>query len=140
MKQILVIFSIVILITACSKPISNEDLKHLNGYWEIQEVKTADGHKKDYQPNNNVDFFELKEKKGTRSKVISLLDGTTKSNGIKENFVVLDSANATFLKYQTNYSKWVEKIDNITADELVLTNENDIKYTYTRFKPVVINE
>lgn len=140
MRKITLLFSIFVVVLGCSKPISTQELTHLNGYWEIQEVKTSDGDTKEYQSNNNVDYFELKELNGTRSKVISLIDGTIKSNGIKENFVVIDSANATYLKYQTEYSKWVEKIDKVSEDQLILINANDIKYTYKRFTPVVINE
>ena len=125
---------------SCSKPVSDEDLKHLNGYWEISEVKTADGDTKEFQSNNNVDYFELADHKGSRLKVVPQLDGKKQSNGIAEHFVVLDSANATYLKYTTAYAGWTEKVDRLTAEELVIINKNDIKYTYKRFTPVVINE
>lgn len=140
MKNILSIFALVVLATSCSKPISAEELKNLNGYWEISQVKTVDGNTKEFQSNNNVDFFELKDLKGTRTKVVPQFDGKQQSNGIQEQFAVLDSANATYLKYSTDYAKWTEKIDKITKDELVIINQNDIKYTYKRFTPIVINE
>lgn len=140
MKNILSIFALVVLATSCSKPISAEELKNLNGYWEISQVKTVDGNTKEFQSNNNVDFFELKDLKGTRIKVVPQFNGKQQSNGIQEQFAVLDSANATYLKYSTDYAKWTEKIDKITKDELVIINQNDIKYTYKRFTPIVINE
>ena len=140
MKNILGLFAFSLLAISCSKPISAEELKNLNGYWEINEVKTADGDTKEFQSNNNVDFFELKDLKGTRTKVVPQFDGKNASNGIKEQFTVLDSANATYLKYSTDYSKWTEKIDKLTKDELVIINQNDIKYTYKRFTPIVVNE
>lgn len=129
-----------LLWTSCSKPVSDEDLKNLNGYWEISEVKTADGDTKEFQSNNNVDYFEVSDRKGSRIKVVPQLDGKKQSNGIAEHFVVLDSANTTYLKYTTDYAKWTEKVDKITAEELVIINQNDIKYTYKRFTPIVINE
>lgn len=125
---------------SCSKPVSDEELKNLNGYWEISEVKTADGDTKEFQSNNNVDYFEVSDRKGSRIKVVPQLDGKKQSNGITEHFVVLDSANTTYLKYTTDYAKWTEKVDKITAEELVIINQNDIKYTYKRFTPIVINE
>ncbi len=140
MKNILGLLAFSALLVSCSKPISAEELKNLNGYWEISEVKTADGDNKEFQSNNNVDFFEVKDLKGTRTKVVPQFDGKNQTNGIKEQFVVLDSANATYLKYSTDYAKWTEKVDKITKDELVIINQNDIKYTYKRFTPIVVNE
>lgn len=140
MKNILGLFVFSLLAVSCSKPIAADELKNLNGYWEISEVKTADGDSKEFQSNNNVDFFELKDSNGTRTKVVPQFNGKNHTNGIKEHFTVLDSANATYLKYSTDYAKWSEKITKITNDELVLINENDIKYTYKRFTPIVVNE
>jgi len=140
MKNILGLFAFSLLVVSCSKTISAEELKNLNGYWEINEVKTADGDTKEFQSNNNVDFFELNDLKGTRTKVVPQFDGKNQTNGIKEQFTVLDSANATYLKYSTDYAKWTEKVDKITKDELVIINQNDIKYTYKRFTPIVVNE
>lgn len=131
---------ISIVLFSCSKPIPTEQIKNLNGYWEINEVKTADGDTKEFQSNNNVDFFVLNGLKGARAKVVPQLDGKKQSNGIEEDFVVIDSANATYLKYSTQYAKWTEKINKLTNEELVIINQNDIKYTYKRFTPIVINE
>ncbi len=140
MKNILGLFVFSLFAVSCSKPISAEELKNLKGYWEISEVKTADGDTKEFQSNNNVDYFELKDLKGTRTKVVPQLNGKNQTNGIKEQFTVLDSANATYLKYATDYAKWTEKVDKLTKDELVIINNNDIKYTYKRFTPIVVNE
>src|SRR5690606_9564480 len=140
MKNILGLFAFSALLVSCSKPIPADELKNLNGDWEISEVKTSDGDNKEFQSNNNVDFFELKDLKGTRTKVIPQFDGKNQSNGIKEHFTVLDSANATYLKYTTDFTKWTEKVDKLTQDELVIINENDIKYIYKRFTPIVVNE
>jgi len=140
MKNILSLVVFSFLVISCSKPISADELKNLNGYWEISEAKTADGDNKEFQTNNNVDFFELKDLKGTRTKVVPQFDGKNQTNGIKEQFTVLDSANATYLKYSTDYAKWIEKVDKLTKDELVIISNNDIKYTYKRFTPIVVNE
>lgn len=140
MKKIINLLFLVVLVVSCSKPITSEELKNLNGYWEISEVKTDEGNKKEFQSNNNVDFFQLKNKIGTRTKVVPQLNGKSQSNGIVEQFTVVDSANATYLKYQTNFAKWTEKVDELTNEKLVIINSNNIKYTYKRFTPVTINE
>ena len=140
MKKIvsIIVFSTVVI--SCSKSVSEQDLQHLNGYWEINEVKTPDNETKVYQSNNNADYFVLNDQNGTRSKVVVQLDGTIQSNGIQENFTIKDSANAIYLNYQTEFSQWTEKVDQLTADELIIINDNNIKYIYKRFIPVVINE
>lgn len=140
MKNILGLFVFTLVMVSCSKPIAADELKNLNGYWEISEVKTSDGDTKGFQSNNNVDFFELKDLKGTRTKVVPQFDGKNLTNGIQEHFTILDSANTTYLKYQTDYAKWTEKVDKLSKDELVIINSNDIKYTYKRFTPIVVND
>ncbi len=140
MKNILNLIVFSFLVVSCSKPITADELKNLNGYWEINEVKTSEGNTKEFQSNNNVDYFVLEGSKGTRTKVVPQLDGKKMSNGIQEQFTVLDSANATYLKYVTDYAKWTEKVDKLTKDELVIISNNDIKYIYKRFTPIVVNE
>lgn len=140
MKKIIGIIVFATVVFACSNPISKEELKHLNGYWEISEVKTPDNDTKVYQSNNNADYFVLNDQNGTRSKVVVQLDGTIQSNGIHENFTVKDSANALYLKYQTEFSQWTEKVEQLTEDELIIINDNNIKYIYKRFTPITINE
>src|SRR5690606_23110316 len=108
------------IVVSCSKPISTEELTNLNGYRELSEVKTADSNPKEFQSNKNVDFFELKDSKGIRTKLIPQLDRKNQSNGIQEHFSVIDSANATYLKYTTEYAKWTEKVEKLSADELVI--------------------
>lgn len=140
MKKIISIIVFSIVVISCSKSVSEQDLQHLNGYWEINEVKTPDNETKVYQSNNNADYFVLNDQNGTRSKVVVQLDGTIQSNGIQENFTVKDSANAIYLNYQTEFSQWTEKVDQLTADELIIINDNNIKYIYKRFKPITIDE
>ena len=140
MKKIISIIVFATVVISCSKSVSEQDLQHLNGYWEINEVKTPDGETKTYQSNNNADYFVLNDQNGMRSKVVVQLDGTILSNGIQENFTVKDSANAIYLNYQTEFSQWTEKVDHLTADELIIINDNNIKYIYKRFKPVTIDE
>ncbi|UUV21438.1 hypothetical protein [Paenimyroides aestuarii] len=140
MRKILSFIVFATVLVSCSKPISAEQLQHLNGYWEISEAKTEEGDLKTFQSNNNVDYFQLNGDKGTRSKIVPQLNGKAQSNGIQEQFVVIDSANATYLKYTTQFTKWTEKIDQLSKDQLVIINNNNVKYTYKRYTPIQINE
>lgn|SRR5690554_3560267 len=140
MKKIASLIVFTTIVISCSKSVSEQDLQHLNGYWEISKVKTPDNDTKVYQSNNNADYFVLNDQNGTRSKVVVQLDGTIQSNGIHENFTVKDSVGALYLKYQTEFSQWTEKVEQLTEDELIIINDNNIKYIYKRFTPITINE
>lgn len=140
MKKILNLILATALLSACSKSVVIDDIEQLNGYWEISEVKTPEGDSKTFESNNNADLFELNTTQGTRTKVVSQIDGSIQSNGIQENFVVKDSANAIYLKYKTDFSEWTEKLERLNENELIIINQNNIKYTYKRFTPININE
>ena len=140
MKKILNLILATALLSACSKSVVIDDIEQLNGYWEISEVKTPEGDSKTFESNNNADLFELNATQGTRTKVVSQIDGSIQSNGIQENFVVKDSANAIYLKYKTDFSEWTEKLEHLNENELIIINQNNIKYTYKRFTPININE
>src|SRR5690554_1185981 len=90
--------------------------------------------------SKSVSEQDLQHQNGTRSKVVVQLDGTIQSNGIHENFTVKDSVGALYLKYQTEFSQWTEKVEQLTEDELIIINDNNIKYIYKRFTPITINE
>jgi len=140
MKKTLNLILATALLSACSKSVVIDDIEQLNGYWEISEVKTPEGDSKTFESNNNADLFELNATQGTRTKVVSQIDGSIQSNGIQENFVVKDSANAIYLKYKTDFSEWTEKLERLNENELIIINQNNIKYTYKRFTPININE
>jgi len=55
------IFILTFIFISCSDTITKEDLKHINGYWEITKVLFPDGEKKEYKVSPSIDFFELKD-------------------------------------------------------------------------------
>lgn len=134
MKNIVILFISVLLIS-CQSEVKKEDLKKLNGYWEIKQVKLADGENKDYKVNETIDYFELKNNSGFRQKVMPQFDGKFRTNGIKENVKIVKKENNFFLEYSTAYGKWQEEIIEIADSTLVLKNKANIEYTYKRYKP-----
>lgn len=134
------ILLLVVFLGSCSENVTIKDIELLNGYWEITKVETPEGESKTFESNNHADYFELKEMKGIRTKVVNQLDGTIQSNGLKENFFIKDSANAFYLNYQTEFSRWTEKLEQLNENELVILNKNNIRYTYKRFTPINSDE
>ncbi len=125
----------IMLLVSCHSKVKKEDIKKLNGYWEINQVKFSSGKTKDYKVNETIDYFELKSKKGFRQKVMPQFDGKFQTNGIKENIKVVEKDNSFFLEYNTKFGKWKEEIISIEDSILVLKNKENLEYTYKKFKP-----
>ena len=135
MKKIGLLF-IAVLLISCQAKVKKEDLNKLNGYWEIKQVKLADGEKKDYKVNETIDYFELKDNAGFRQKVMPQFDGKFRTNGIKENVKILEKENNFVIEYRTAYGKWQEEIIELADSTLVLKNKDNLEYTYKKFKPI----
>jgi hypothetical protein len=140
MKKICLFF-LVLFLVSCDSNVKKEDLKKLNGYWEIKQVKFTTGKTKDYKINETIDYFELRQAQfdnklaGFRQKVMPQFDGKFQTNGIKENIKVVENDNSFFLEYNTKYGKWKEEIISIGDSILVLKNKENLEYTYKKFKP-----
>ena len=120
----------IMLLVSC-----HSNVKKLNGYWEIKQVKFSSGKTKDYKVNETIDYFELKSNKGFRQKVMPQFDGKFQTNGVKENIKVVENDNSFFLEYNTKFGKWKEEIISIEDSILVLKNKENLEYTYKKFKP-----
>jgi len=125
----------IMLLFSCHSNVKKEDIKKINGYWEIKQVKFSTGKTKDYKVNETIDYFELKSNKGFRQKVMPQFDGKFQTNGIKENIKVVENDNSFFLEYNTKFGKWKEEIISIEDSILVLKNKENLEYTYKKFKP-----
>lgn len=136
--KITLICSLVFL-ASCSQN-KDEMLKNLPGYWEIESVKTEDGFVKEFTISTTIDFIELNDNKGLRTKVNPQLDGSFKNNGTTENFTVDTTKEKLVLNYDNNLSKWAEDVVQVTKNKLVVLNEEGKEYTYKRFKGFDFNK
>lgn len=140
MKKIGVLLFALLLIS-CHSNVKKEDIKKLNGYWEIKQVKFSTGKTKDYKVNETIDYFELRHAQsgdkmvGFRQKVMPQFDGKFQTNNIKENIKVIEKDNSIFIEYETKFGKWKEEIITIEDSTLVLKNKENLEYTYKKFKP-----
>lgn len=135
MRKILLIIVVATIFTACKQYIRDEDFNKLNGYWEIEKVVLKDGEKKDYKVNETIDYFEVKDNKGFRTKVMPQLDGTYLTNTLKEEIVFTREDNICYLNYTTKFGKWKEEILEIKDSVLVLLNKDKLEYHYKRHVP-----
>ncbi len=135
MKKTITIFLLGILLVSCKQTITYKDVAKINGYWEIQKVELPEGGKKEYKVNETIDFFQIKDSKGFRQKVMPQLDGTYLTNDIKETISISNKDDNYYINYSTNYGKWKEEIVEIKDSILVLKNEANLEYHYKRQVP-----
>jgi hypothetical protein len=122
----------VLLFFSCNDTIKESELQNLNGYWEIEKVILPDGEEKEYKANETFDFFQLKDKSGTRKKGIQQFDGTFLTNDVSENFTIEFKDGICYINYKTDFATWKEEIKSISKEKLIVKNKNDLEYHYKR--------
>ncbi len=128
------IFSfLLVLIVGCSKPNPSVFKDKLPGYWVIQSVKMSDGTKKDFEFNPIIDFIEVSETNGIRTKVAPQLDGSFKNNGVVEKFTIKIENNSLNLYYTTPFDSWKEVVLKVTDSLLEIKNKDAKIYRYKKF-------
>lgn len=138
MRKIAATFLLGILCLSCQKEIGEQELKELNGYWEIEKAEMPDGSEKEYTVNTTIDFFEVENKKGFRKKVMPQLDGKYLMNDLTENIQLETNDGNVFVHYSTPYAKWKEEILELSEDKMVVKNEQDITYYYKRATKITL--
>jgi hypothetical protein len=132
MKYSISIILASLLFTACDSSVTESSLKNLNGYWEVQKVEFPDGSEKTLPPSETHDYYEFKQNKGFRKKVMPLVTGNYLVNDLKDEFVVVEKEGEYYMNYKTFLSAWSEQIKSIDKDQLVLESEEHYLYYYKR--------
>ena len=120
------------ILVSCKEVVKEADIQNLNGYWEIEKVILPDGDDKEYKTNETYDFFELKDKFGTRQKGMQQFDGSFLTNNVSENFSIVFKDGNCFINYKTDFANWEEEILVLTKEKLVVKNNNNLEYHYKR--------
>jgi len=135
-KIVLYLFFTLFLTISCTKK-QMLDLNQLNGYWEIKKVELPDGSIKEYTISQNIDFIKLNtDSTGYRKKLQPKLDGSFYTSDDAEKFKI---SNET-LYYKNYLAQWTETILKLDTNELILINENNLKYFYQRHKKLNLQE
>ncbi|GEC71914.1 hypothetical protein FFL01_14530 [Flavobacterium flevense] len=125
---------------SCQQKITPEDIKKINGYWEIEKVTFKEGADKEYKMNENFDYFQIANNKGIRRKVRPQFNGTFLFNDDFENVKVRFKGEQVFLDYTTAYAKWTEELIRLSDDEMVLKNDQNNEYEYKKAGPINLLE
>lgn len=135
MKKTVYFLLLLLIFVGCKQEITNKDILKINGYWEIENVILEDGKKKDYKVNQTIDYFQLKDKKGFRKKVMPQLNGTYLINNVKEDITISEENDCFYINYSTQYGKWKEEIIEIQDSILVLKNKDNLEYHFKKYIP-----
>ena len=127
---------LMVLVSACSPSVTTDDLQFLNGYWEIEKVVSKDGTEKTYDMNTTYDYFEFKGNSGKRIKVMPQLDGSFATNAIAEKIEIDQKENQVFLNYKTNFATWSEELRELSANRMILVNEQKTEYHYKKTEAI----
>lgn len=134
--EFLLAIPVVFLLSACQKGPGKEDLKHLQGYWEIRRVIFPDGAEKLYEINSTVDYFSWDGKTGYRKKVQPTLEGTyiTSDDALPMDVVWKDRR--LFLTFSGGSDAWEEEVLELKPGLLTTLHTNGLTYEYARFEPL----
>ncbi|MGI9547246.1 MAG: lipocalin family protein [Flavobacteriaceae bacterium] len=130
-------FLIMLIMASCADSLTLEDLKHLNGYWEIEKVILADGNIKNYEISTIIDYFEYKDLKGFRKKVQPNLNGSYTTSDDAVFFEILAENKKFIIHYHNDINQWEEEIKHISSQEMIIVNLEGVYYYYKRFEGIL---
>ncbi|SDR66932.1 Lipocalin-like domain-containing protein [Christiangramia echinicola] len=123
---------------SCSNNDPQEQIKNLNGYWQIEKVEIEKDSVIEYQLSQLIDYIEITDSTGFRKKLKPKIDGGfINASNDSEKVTAKVEDNRLFLYYETPFDEWKEEVLEATEDELVVLNRDDKKYYYQRYKPLL---
>ncbi len=135
MKKILYII-LLLFTVSCSRPNPENYIQFIHGYWEIDKVVLSDGTKKEYNFNQSIDFFDIKDSIGLRKKVQPKLDGSFIVTKHSERFVIKIENDSLRMYYRTSLSAWKETVISAKENQLILKNEIGNVYFYKPYQKI----
>ncbi len=135
MRKIIHIIALLSFIS-CNRANPEEYKQYINGYWEIERVVLPDGTKKEYNFNQSVDFFEVKDSIGIRKKVQPKLDGSFIVTKDSELFTLEVQNDSLRMYYKTPLSEWKETVISAKENQIIIKNEDGNMYFYKPYKKI----
>ena len=131
-------FIVLSLVTAirCKEINPQDQIKHINGYWEIDKEMLSDGSSIDYGFNPIIDFFEIKDNTGIRKKVQPKFNENYVVIGKGEQFTIEFTKENIKLHYKTSLTSWKETITTLKENKMIIKNEAGNVYFYKRHQKI----
>jgi hypothetical protein len=134
MKYNILLLAIFFVFNSCGKKDATIQKDKLGGYWGIESVQLPNRSIKDFSINAVVDFVEISEEKGVRTKVAPQFDGSFVNNGTAEKFQLIVENDSLNLYYTTPFDSWKETVLVATDSVLKILNRDSKIYTYKKFR------
>ena len=135
LKRCTAIIGFLVLLSCSKNPESY--IEHLSGYWEIDEVTFPDGLKRDYNYSDTVDYISITDSlTGFRKKLKPNLDGTYSTSDDAESLKVVIENDSLNIYYKTPFSEWKETVIKATENQLIVQNQDNMRYIYRRYEPL----
>lgn len=128
------------MVLGCAQNNPEEQLQYLNGYWEITKVKAPNGEEREYSFSEQVDYIEITDSTGFRTKVLPRIDGTFVTTDSREEVTAKVDNDSLYLTYKTQFDSWEEVVLKATPAELSVRNSRGATYTYKKFEPINITD
>lgn len=127
---------ISIILWSC-QPQNPEKMKeNLSGYWEITNVISKHIQEKDFTFNTTIDYIEVEDDAGIRTKLQPAIDGSYTGSKTAESFRIKIEGDSLNMYYDTPFDQWKETVIRATDQELIVRNEDGIEYHYKKFEPI----
>ncbi|MFV8226517.1 lipocalin family protein, partial [Christiangramia aquimixticola] len=137
MRKLIVLINILLLVS-CQSNSPQEQLKNLNGYWQIEKVEMEKDSVIEFSLSQYIDYIEMKDSTGFRKKLQPKLDGSyIEASNDAENIKAKIEENVLFLYYSTPYDNWKEKVLEATPEDLIIENRDGKKYYYKKYEPLI---
>ena len=134
MKKISFLVLLIFLNFTNCKINTIDDIKAIEGMWEIYSVSTKG---EVFYPQGEspvVDYYTFNsDSTGTKKKLKPNFNKTFSSSFDEINFEIKKNNGLIYLNYITETSNWKEIIKKLTKKELVISN-NKFEYHYKRFE------
>jgi len=122
-----------IILISCNNKVTQQDIQQLNGYWDIDKVKSVDKKITEYKVNSTIDYYFVNDNnEGFRKKTTLDFSGTYKTNNIKDKIEIEDKDGTFIIKTTTPLDNWEDIIVSLTSEKLVLKNEKGILFYYNK--------
>lgn len=134
-KIILISILTSTLWTACTG-VSSDDLKHLEGYWEISKVES---HGETFSPKGSapaIDYYQsINDSTGIKKKMVpSFGEKYSSSEDLIQYRIILANGNYS-LQFFNALQEWEEEIKSLSPEEMILFH-NDKSYHYKRHQKI----
>lgn len=131
---------LMLVFIACGKQSKNINLDDLNGYWEISKVELSKDSVIQYSISQYVDYFEVTDSTGIRTKLQPNIDGSFVATKDQSEIEILKSDGDIQLLYSTPFDEWKEQLVSLDEENMIVINQDGKKYYYKRYEPLISGE